>query len=195
MKLFNALLLSVTFSVCAGCSNDSTSSDLARIEGTLIDSRNGNAIAQGTVTLVGANKSVVTGSEGRFTFADLEPGNYRLAIKKQNFGYNLGSEFALSSDQSYKVNTEFIPVMGEYDFVANLFDEKPDTAVVTFFDNLTAAFVFLSGSGDTTNWTLAGDKIEITVNGTTMEGLVDGGMSGTIIQGGQTAGTWRATRK
>lgn len=55
------------------------------IKGKVTDNVNGNLIANCQVSLTPGGKSVVTTTEGTFSFADLQAGNYTLSFKKAGY--------------------------------------------------------------------------------------------------------------
>lgn len=83
-KMINALLCGLLFS---GCSSDlaGESSSAGGIAGSVSDRTTGEPVATVNVTLSPGGRSTVTGSDGNFTFADLEPGEYTFDIRKEGY--------------------------------------------------------------------------------------------------------------
>ncbi len=72
---------------------------LGAIQGKIIDSQSGLALANVNVTLAGAaNASVNTGADGVFTFRDLASGNYLVNISLPNYG-SLTSNTSMQAGQ------------------------------------------------------------------------------------------------
>lgn len=73
-----------------GCSSDSTEeANTGNIAGSVSDQTTGEPVATVSVTLSPGGKSTVTGSDGSFSFVDLEPEDYTIDIRKE--GYNPNS--------------------------------------------------------------------------------------------------------
>ena len=72
------------------CSSDSTEEvNTGGIAGSVSDRTTGEPVATVNVTLSPGGKSTVTGSDGSFSFVDLEPDDYTIDIRKE--GYNPNS--------------------------------------------------------------------------------------------------------
>ncbi len=85
---FICSLLAATILYC--CSKDITEEPkVGSIAGSVTDSTTGEPVATVNVSIDPSGSSTVTGSDGSFSFVNLEPGYYKLSIHKE--GYNSSS--------------------------------------------------------------------------------------------------------
>lgn len=90
MKYLTSLLLVLILCVTAGCSSsDPVVEDLkGSISGSVSDLTTGDPISGANILLSPGGHSVVTGSDGRFAFDVLEPGEYIIEVSKEGYTSN-----------------------------------------------------------------------------------------------------------
>lgn len=87
-KILYALMLCMAF---CGCSSDESEElNKGGIAGSVSDKTTGEPVATVNVTLTPGGKSTVTGSDGSFSFTDLEPREYTVNISKEGYTPNTG---------------------------------------------------------------------------------------------------------
>lgn len=87
--MMKKILIICLLGLCS-CSSDSTEEvNTGGIAGSVSDQNTGDPVATVNVTLSPGGKSTVTGSDGSFSFVDLEPDDYTIDIRKE--GYNPNS--------------------------------------------------------------------------------------------------------
>lgn len=87
--MMKKILIICLLGLCS-CSSDSTEEvNTGGIAGSVSDQTTGDPVATVNVTLSPSGKSTVTGSDGSFSFVDLEPDDYTIDIRKE--GYNPNS--------------------------------------------------------------------------------------------------------
>lgn len=88
-NFFVALTVVMGFVFTLSCSSDlSEDSDFGSIAGSVSDRSTGEPVATVNVTLYPGGYSSVTGSDGSFSFNDLEPGEYSIEISKEGYKAN-----------------------------------------------------------------------------------------------------------
>lgn len=86
MKRLLYCALCIMFACCSSdAADDSTAGSIA---GSVSDSTTGEPVATVNVSLSPGGKSTVTGSDGNFSFVDLEEGSYALSIRKEGYKPN-----------------------------------------------------------------------------------------------------------
>lgn len=76
----------MAFYGCASDENEEVS--LGSIAGSVSDRTTGEPVATVNVTLTPGGRSTVTGSDGSFSFTELEPQEYTVSISKENYNPN-----------------------------------------------------------------------------------------------------------
>src|SRR5262245_53277102 len=75
----------VVFAVVVAISPHLTAQAGTRVSGHLVNSLNGDPIAGATITLEELKRETVSGSDGTFTFENVPPGSYHLAVHAQGY--------------------------------------------------------------------------------------------------------------
>ena len=84
--LFSVL---IAFAIFGSCSKDITEeSKVGSIAGSVSDRTTGEPVATVNVSIAPSGSSTVTGSDGTFTFRNLEEGSYTLTITKEGYKQN-----------------------------------------------------------------------------------------------------------
>lgn len=73
--------------LAVGCSSDETPS-FGRVYGIITDAETNEPIPGAEVVLAPGNVSSITGSDGRYEFMDLEPGQYKLQVRASGYTTN-----------------------------------------------------------------------------------------------------------
>lgn len=98
MKHVYFLLSALLLFLCA-CSKDLDETEsLGSIAGSVSDASTGEPVATVNVTLNPGGNSTVTGSDGSFTFRNLEPGEYTLEISKEEYKANYSKLYVKAGD-------------------------------------------------------------------------------------------------
>lgn len=85
-KLFYVFALLIGLFMGISCSSDlDESSPTGSIAGSVSDETTGEPVATVNVTLAPGGKSTVTGTDGSFSFENLEPGSYTVEISKEGY--------------------------------------------------------------------------------------------------------------
>lgn len=88
-KILLALLLCVAY---CSCSSDlSEEVQIGSISGSVSDRTTGEPVSTVNVTLTPGGRSTVTGSDGSFSFTQLDPGSYTVGISKEGYTPNTGT--------------------------------------------------------------------------------------------------------
>lgn len=82
--IFSFLGLLLLFSGCSTYQYDIFGS----VSGVITDSSNGSPIQNVTVTIIPGANSVLTSSDGKFTFSNLEEGQYVISAQKDGYQAN-----------------------------------------------------------------------------------------------------------
>lgn len=86
MKRTYYILTLVTLLFVFGCSSDLDESDLkGSIAGTVADATTGEPVSTVKITLSPGGKSTVTGTDGSFSFMNLDPGDYSVTLTKEGY--------------------------------------------------------------------------------------------------------------
>lgn len=92
--IMKRLGLIISLAILCSCSSDITEDPVdGSIAGNVADRTTGELVATVNVSIEPGGGQTVTGNDGSFSFADLEPGEYTLSIRKE--GYNPGSVTAV----------------------------------------------------------------------------------------------------
>lgn len=113
--VFLAIIMAVSFSACTEDPEITTGS----ISGTVTADSNGTEPLSGvTVSILSTGQSTTTGSNGAFTFTNLQAGSYSLQFTKS--GYNTNSRTVnVISGQSYQCDVQMTKVSQEADIEIN----------------------------------------------------------------------------
>lgn len=99
MKRILSLLSLLAIVLCNACSSDITEeSTVGSIAGSVSDRTTGEPVATVNVSISPGGSSTVTGSDGTFTFRNLEAGSYTLTITKEGYKQNSSTVSVRSGD-------------------------------------------------------------------------------------------------
>ena len=87
MKKKNLFSLLILIIALCGCAKDEVETN-GTIYGIVNDADNGEPIQDGHIALNPGGKTANTGSDGRYEFLDLEPGQYTIQISKSGYKTN-----------------------------------------------------------------------------------------------------------
>jgi len=105
------------------------------IEGTVSDSETGGNLSGVNVTIVSnsntsfSEQSKTTGSDGKFSFKDLEAGNYKLSFDKNGYESN-SKNIALTAGQTSSSDVLLKPVKPELSVSLTLLDFEQDKTIL-----------------------------------------------------------------
>lgn len=89
MKIIKLLYFLIATAIFCACSSDiSEESTVGSIIGSIADKTTGEPVATVNVSIEPGSSSTVTGSDGAFSFLNLEEGDYTLAIRKEGYSSN-----------------------------------------------------------------------------------------------------------
>lgn len=89
MKQFYSICLALSVSLLCSCSTDiPEESQVGSIAGSVSDRTTGEPVATVNVSILPSGNQTVTGSDGSFSFVNLEPGEYTLSIRKEGYTPN-----------------------------------------------------------------------------------------------------------
>lgn len=89
MKTIRLLYLLIAIAIFCACSSDmSEEQTVGGIAGSVSDKTTGEPVATVNVSINPGGSSTVTGSDGTFSFYNLEPGSYTLTISKEGYKQN-----------------------------------------------------------------------------------------------------------
>ncbi len=96
-RILYAFILALSFCGCASDEEDAPAT--GAIVGSVADRTTGEPVATVNVSLVPGGQSTVTGSDGSFTYSDLEEGSYTISISKEGYRQSSG-QFSVKAGQS-----------------------------------------------------------------------------------------------
>lgn len=98
-KIVNLFVLSMVL-LCAGCTKEHPVST-GDIQGIVTESGNGTAPLSGVrVNILSNGTSATTGSDGQFSFRDLEAGSYKLQFMKEGYEANMKSVSVIAGQKA-----------------------------------------------------------------------------------------------
>jgi hypothetical protein len=131
------------------------------IEGTVSDSETGQEVSGVNVSIVSnssttfAEQSKLTGSDGKFSFKDLEAGNYKLTFSKEGYESN-SKNIALAAGQTSSSDVSLKPIKSAISVTPTLLDFGQNT-------NILPVEIRNTGKGEL-NWSIAEDLNWLSVN-------------------------------
>lgn len=140
MKPVLFLLYLLTAAMFCACSSDiSEESTTGSIAGSVADRTTGEPVATVNVSINPGGSSTVTGSNGTFSFVNLEPGSYTLSIRKEGYNPNtISATVKAGGPTSIHMTIDRIP--------ASL---TADKTLLDFGENLTTLSFTIVNSGYT----------------------------------------------
>lgn len=140
MKRILSLLFLLAVVMFCGCSSDITEeANTGSIAGSVSDRTTGEPVATVNVSIIPGGSQTVTGSDGSFSFVNLEPGNYTLSIRKEGYNPNtVNATVKAGEPTSVHMTIDRIP--------ASL---TADKTLLDFGDNLTTLSFTIVNSGYT----------------------------------------------
>ena len=130
-----------TFAVAASltmmqaCWEKDPVAERGNIEGTVFDSETNQAVSGVNVDMVSnsstafAEQSKITGSDGSFSFKDLEAGSYKLSFLKSGYADNV-KNVTLGAGQTSSSDVSLIPVKSTIDVTPSLLDFGRNTNIL-----------------------------------------------------------------
>lgn len=82
------LFLGLSVVLFAGCGSSYQYNIFGSISGVITDAADGNPLENVSVTLIPGANSVLTGSDGRYEFTNLEEGQYTISAQKNGYQAN-----------------------------------------------------------------------------------------------------------
>ena len=131
------------------------------IEGTVLDAETNQAVSGVNVNIVSnssttfAEQSKTTGSDGKFSFKDLEAGNYKLTFRKTGYTDN-SKNIALSAGQTSSSDVSLSPIKSAISVTPTLLDFGQNT-------NILPVEIRNTGQGEL-NWSIVEDLPWLSVN-------------------------------
>ena len=148
------IILFSLFALCLSCASDvDIKETTGNLSGIVADKTTGEPVPVVSLTLEPGGKSTVTGSDGSFSFKDLEAGEYLVTISKKN----------------YKENSVAVNVIAGRDVETHLLIERipafvtSDRTELDFGDNetlTTLSFNIINQSYEDLSWHIEYDKSE-----------------------------------
>jgi 5-hydroxyisourate hydrolase-like protein (transthyretin family) len=160
-------VLAIMFAVATGltmmqsCQEKDPVSVQGNIEGTVLDSETGQAVSGVNVNIVSnssttfAEQSKTTGSDGKFSFKDLEAGSYKLTFRKTGYTDN-SKNITLAAGQTSSSDVSLVPVKSTISVTPTLLDFGQNT-------NILPVEIRNTGQGDL-NWSIVEDLPWLSVN-------------------------------
>jgi outer membrane receptor protein involved in Fe transport len=87
------------------------------IKGVVIEDKTGQTLPGATVTILGTDKSRVTGADGAFAFSKVEPGAYTLKVTSMNYQEKEISEVIVVKDEIYVITVSLTDKNNQLDEV------------------------------------------------------------------------------
>jgi len=156
MKKINLFLTSIIVILMVGvfgvlsCKKDPLDTQ-GNIEGNVVDSETGDNLSGVNVTIVSnssttfSEQSKLTGSDGKFSFKDLEAGNYKLTFSKEGYENN-SKNISLQGGQTSSSDVLMKPVKAELSVTPELLDFGQEI-------NMLSVEIRNSGKGEL-NWSI-----------------------------------------
>lgn len=183
---FTVLLLLLLLNGCSSPSSSSTGS----VAGYLFDETTHERVSGATIWIEGVASSIVTDSEGEFTFSKVKAGSSVIRFRKDNFGVGKTGLIHVSANESNYLPISFKSIYGswhkKFEFDNGYSSFRPL--------NLKSNGTFSAGGNKQGTWSLTGDRIQMDYSygahywGTVAESMI-GSLSEEIY-----SGTWTATR-
>ena len=143
------------------CTEKTPANERGNIEGTVLDSETDQAISGVNVNLVSnsntdfSEQSKTTGSDGKFSFKDLEAGSYKLNFRKSGYADN-GKNVTLGAGQTGSSDVSLTPVKSKISVTPSLMDFGRN-------DNFLPLEIRNGGQG-ALNWSIVEDLSWLSVN-------------------------------
>ncbi|MCH5174732.1 MAG: carboxypeptidase regulatory-like domain-containing protein [Prevotellaceae bacterium] len=140
MKRFYLFCSILAAAIICSCSNDITEeSKVGNIVGSVSDRTTGEPVATVNVSIVPGGSSTVTGSDGSFSFVNLESGEYTLSIRKEGYTPNtVNATVKAGTPTSVHMTIDRIPA-----------SITADKTLLDFGENLTTLSFTIVNSGYT----------------------------------------------
>lgn len=151
-KLFQFAALLIFGCALTGCSGDETPG-FGSIYGLVTNANTGQPVYGATVTLSPGNFSTTTGSDGRYEFVDLEPGQYKIQVQATDYQAN-SSQIQVNAGSQAIGDIAITPV-GEITGI------QLSTSVMNFDTNYSELTFTLRNIGNTgtVSWHISGINV------------------------------------
>ena len=151
-KLFQFAALLIFGCALTGCSGDETPG-FGSIYGLVTNANTGQPVYGATVTLSPGNFSTTTGSDGRYEFVDLEPGQYKIQVQATDYQAN-SSQIQVNAGSQAIGDIAITPV-GEITGI------QLSTSVMNFDTNYSELTFTLRNIGNTgtVSWYISGINV------------------------------------
>lgn len=98
------LLLGLTVLLFSGCGSTYQYDIFGSISGVITDTADGSPLENVSVTIIPGAASILTGSDGKFEFTDLEEGQYTISAQKNGYQSNR-KNISVISGETVSANT------------------------------------------------------------------------------------------
>ena len=98
-KLLSIIMFAVGICVIAACSKDDDLNIFCSLYGTVTDASTGEPVSAATITLAPGGKTTVSGSDGSYTFDDIQEGQYTVTVQKVGYSTNRKTVNAVSGQK------------------------------------------------------------------------------------------------
>ena len=151
-KFFQFAALLIFGCALTGCSGDETPG-FGSIYGLVTNANTGQPVYGATVTLSPGNFSTTTGSDGRYEFVDLEPGQYKIQVQATDYQAN-SSQIQVNAGSQAIGDIAITPV-GEITGI------QLSTSVMNFDTNYSELTFTLRNIGNTgtVSWYISGINV------------------------------------
>jgi hypothetical protein len=150
-----------TLIILQSCKDEDPLVVQGNIEGNIVDSETQENISGVNVTIVSnssttfAEQSKLTGGDGKFSFKDLEAGNYKLTFSKEGYESN-SKNIALAAGQTSSSDVSLKPIKSAISVTPTLLDFGQNT-------NILPVEIRNTGKGEL-NWSITEDLDWLSVN-------------------------------
>jgi hypothetical protein len=155
------LFVSASFLVFQSCEDEKPLVVQGNIEGNVVDSETQENLSGVNVTIVSnssttfAEQSKLTGGDGKFSFKDLEAGNYKLTFSKTGYENN-SKNIALAAGQTSSSDVSLTSIKSAISVSSTLLDFGQNTSILP-------VEIRNTGKGEL-NWSIVEDLNWLSVN-------------------------------
>lgn len=106
---FAIILLTSSNAFCITENNPEGYNQQTSVSGTVVDKQTGESLAGVLVMIKGSDIKSYTDLEGNFSFKNLEPGTYTIAVKYISYAADELQNVVCSAGNNVQVNIEILP--------------------------------------------------------------------------------------
>lgn len=166
-KIVNLFVLSMVL-LCAGCTKEHPVST-GDIQGIVTESGNGTAPLSGVrVNILSNGTSTTTGSDGQFSFRDLEAGSYKLQFMKEGFEANMKTVSVIAG-QKANCDMQLVAIGAKMELGA--------TSLNFGKTNTSLSFDIINKGASKFNWNISGTDKADWLEVSPASGALEGGKS------------------